>query len=395
MGLRAFLLFLALTPIFFCSVQNNGNATLRIAQEQMFQIGTTVLYAIVILDNIYLAGLLIWAVFVYGYYQFPQIGGNYVINILWGCILYQVAYQLANEENIKKIFNVILGVCAFNILWVALQKADFDFIFFNLNSGLPQNDLVGLMGLKAFMGCLFAMFIPVLASVNVWLTPAFFLPIYLSESSVAMVGGIAGLLFHLWHNSKKAFSILIVILTVGGGLYVQRDTHANMFTDRFGVWKVSLRDAVKHPIVGYGLDSFRNVGLVKPFLYFKNYRTNKSEAFQFHPETQSFVSPKNFSLPTDACDPWDNPHNEFVSIIYEAGLVAMAIICFFMWDIKRRFSGTPNEVAIMGFFISLFIICTGQFPLHVTRLGVFVPVMLGVYYRITDERQRGVLINGS
>ena len=391
-GIVSLLSFMALCPIFYDTAHKQQYGQLRLGQEQFYQLGATVLFAIVFLENIYLSLFLLWSIALYCYFNFPSIGGDYIQNIFWGLVLYQIAYKLINKDNVESVFKMVLVICALNMVWLALQLNHIDLIFLEEGKQIYTHDYVGLMGLKAFMGVFFALCLPIMAYFNPWLAVFFFIPIYLSDCSVAVLGGIASFIFTLWFKSKKLSLILILLLGIAGGLYVKRDvgSQGEMFVDRFSLWKVTMRDAFKHPFTGWGLDSFSHMGDFKPFMYFKNARTNETravgiEALRFHRETGQFPPMGTFVSKGDSINPWDNPHNEYVGLFYEFGLIGTLIILFMKRDMWMRFVPKPKIIALAGFFISLAIISLGQFPLHVARTACYIPIFLGIYYKLTDE----------
>lgn len=388
-GVRLFLTFCTLAPIFIYHGIFKGHETLRMGQEQFFQIGATVLFCVILLENVYLAAFMLWAIFLYAYYNFPQPGGSYVLNIFSTLIIYQVAYKLMSSEVFKKLKWALYFLVVLNLLWIFLQAAGLEFLFVNLDTKQVNEHLVGFFGLKAFMGMFFAMMIPIFLPHSL-ITLLLFVPVYFSECSVAMVGGIAAVLWFSWNNSKKAFYALLLILSILGGAYVIRDSKANMFSNRINLWKMALSDASVHPIIGMGLDSFRSVGDMKPYLYFNNPVTNEVMKLFYHKDTNSFVPKGDTKIPrlpngNFSADPWDNPHNEYIKIFYEMGIIPFVILFFLIKDIVRRFKPSPELISIIGFFIVLAILCIGQFPLHVVRNGLFVPVFLAVYYKLTDS----------
>lgn len=393
-GLKLFMAFIVICPIFY---DPSKMLTLRTYQEQFFQLGITVLFAVVLLESIHLSLFLLWAVFLYAYYGFPPIGGNYVMNIVWGCLLYQIAYKVMDRRNIHVFYKCVIGVALLNLVWVLLQISGVELIF--LSKGEYNSQPVALLGLKAFMGMFFALSIPFLCRYSTWAPILFFVPIYLSECSVAMAAGVVSYLFHLFYYQRKAFWVGLVVLTLAAGAYIARDTKSGMFTDRFNLWKVTLRDAFKKPVVGWGLDSFRNVGEVKPFIYFKNVRTLESKKVYFkemvHVRENKGQFPdtmKDFVQDGDTIDPWDHPHNEYVSLFYEFGLVGVVIFACLALGVWRAFYPSDDLICLMGFFIGVLIISTGQFPFHVARIGYLVPIVLGIYKKLTDE-ENGVICN--
>lgn len=389
LGVRLLMGFLAICPIFYDPSKNFGLSSLRIHQEQFFQIGTIALFSVILIENIYLVSFFLWCVGLYIFFNFPAIGSNYILNMFYGLMLYHISYGLMNEDRFRSFGKVMLWLCFANVVFLIAQMAGVELLF--MRAGQYTADYVGLMGLKCFMGMFFAMSVPVMAYFNWKLTPALFVPIYLSQSSVAVVGGVAAFLFSVYFKSKKAFFALLAVCLIAGSLFVFKDTKTGMFHGRFEMWRVVMRDAMKHPITGWGLDSFRHMGEFKPFMYMQNGMTLETRALDHKTlriiqETKTFPPGPNadFVRPGDALNPWDHPHNEFISIFYEIGVVGIALFIALIADIVRRFDRSPEHIAILGLFISVLVFCTGQFPFHVVRLAVFLPVALAAYYKLSE-----------
>jgi len=388
-ALKAFLAFMVLCPMYYYNSLDFGVASLRIGQEQFFQLGATVMFGLVLLENMWLALFLIWTVFLYSYYGFSPMGGNYVLNVFWGCVLYQVVYKLVNRHNVKLVFNAMMTVYIFNLIFVVFQLLRSDPLFTSETQGFYFGDPVGIFGLKAFMGMYVALCTPIILmwkgffkylvlAVSCWL-------IYLSQCSVGAIALLTSILWHTWFHSKRLFIALTLIGSLICGAYVYKDSKMNFMSDRWDVWKVSMQDAVIHPILGCGLDSFRNMSKTKPFMYFKNTITNKSERFHYHQDTNRIVAPEGFAKPDQACDPWDHPHNEYVSIFYEFGIIPFIILGMLVWDMRRRFDKfTEMNVAMIGCFIAFAVFSIGQFPFHVARIGYLAPILLAIYFKLTE-----------
>ena len=140
------LAFIFIAPVFYYNGVNFGIQTLRISQEQFFQVGVTVL-SIFIIENIFVALFLALTVFLYFFFDFT--GGNYLINVFMGCLLYQIVYKfIEKKEDVDMAFKAIMLVCLVNIVMMLFQVLDFDFIY-NKKGIL---DPVGFMGIKAALG---------------------------------------------------------------------------------------------------------------------------------------------------------------------------------------------------------------------------------------------------
>lgn len=394
LGIRLLLFFIFFCPIFYYNGINLGNHTLRIGQEQFFQLSATILFACLILENIYLSAFLLLSIFLYCYYGFPNIGGAYVTNILFGCIIYQVSYNCINKKNIKMVYIALIGLCIVNAIYMILQRLGYDFIYCDIGKSY-QGDHVGMFGLKAFMGMFFAMCIPFIARFSLWLSLPAFIPAYFSNCTVAIIGGGVAFLWSAWNKCRLTFWLSLIAIVIGSGVYAYQDSKMGMMEDRVKLWRIVAQDAFKKPYLGWGLDSFRHIEDSdnlsfdkKNFLYFRNQRTKDSGKFVYHEQTKSLVPPKDFYIPGDTLDPWDNPHNEYLQLIYEFGILGLIICFFFFKDIFRRYKESDYDedlVAMTGFFMTILIFSIGQFPFHVARIGFLIPVIFGAYYKLTDK----------
>lgn len=394
---KLLMVLLFITPIYTDSTHFFGFQSLRMYQQQFFQIGVTALFAISFLENLWLSLFLLWSLFSYAYYGYPDMAAGYVMNIFWGCLLYQLIYKLINRENAEVVFKIILGLVVFNLVVMVLQYAHYDPLYTNYTDKTTNIDLVGAFGIKAHCGMFLALALPLVAYFSAVVAPILFIPIAFSESSVAVAGAILAFSTFLWFTNamnKKLLALLIAIMLIGGIAYVKHDTKANMFTDRFKLWQVVTRDGTQHSLIGWGLDSFCHVGIVKPFMYFKDYDNNNTIKMTYQPITNQWTPPAGYKLPknldgTYRLSPWEHPHNEFVSIFYEFGIVGIIIFVLLCIDILKRFDGSRLATSILCSFIALGVFCTGQYPFHIVRISYIYIALLAIYYKATTKQ--GVL----
>lgn len=389
---RVFLAVLAIAPIFYYGGIFLGRESLRIGQEQFFQLGVQVLFAIAILENIYLAGLLLWGVFLYSFFGFEGYSGKYLMMIFFGCVMYQVAYKLVTNENFKRIPQVMMWLAFVNIVFMILQSTGNDVLYKEYGKNVWAWDLVGVMGLKAFSGMFLAMCIPFALQRGYVVPVALMFPIILSECSVAVLGAVIAFLWHIYNriNGKAVLIALLLICSFGVGAYIWKDSKAGMMDHRTELWKVVMRDSLKHPLVGHGLDSFRAVSErpgIKNWMYFKNVRTKESFGLAYHRESGRFIMKPDKVSPGDTIDPWDHAHNEYINAFFTMGCIPLIIFVALVRDIRKRFTSySQDAIAIVGFFLCIAVFSIGQFPFHVVRIGVFIPVMLAAYYKLTEAQ---------
>jgi len=367
---RLVIFFVLLMPFYLNHSKNFGNLTMRVTHEHFFELFAIFIFAFMI-RNIWVAIGLIWTLFLHIFHDFT--GGVYLRNIFSFAIIYFVAREIMTHELSRRVIRAIPILLAVQVWMMVLQIIRFD-VLFNSDQG-NRVEIVGFMGLKAISGMFIAMLIPFVHPVVGLLSLV--LIAVTSESTGALLGGVAAFVFSLYHRSKRLFIAALVVLTIAAGAFAYKDSFAGMFTDRARLWKVVLKDAVTHPIVGFGLDSFRKVTDKKPFMYFKDVPTQ--ETGKAIPTKDGFFGDAKVFTPDATADPWDNAHNEYVMNFMEFGILGLLIPFFLFRDLARRFRPTEASVAIGGYFIALLVMSIGQFPFHLVRIMFLFPVLLAIY----------------
>lgn len=397
-GWRCLMTFMMIVPLYYNSMQFHGYMTMRMGQEQAYELGITVLFAIIFVENLWLALFLVWSSFIYAYYNFPGIGGGYVMHIFQACMLYQLTYHLVNRKRVETIFKLILVLCAINLIFTVLQIVGYDPIYLNYSTGVMNFDPVGVMGLKAISGVFSAICIPIALYFSPWLVIAIVPALILSDCSSAVAATVVSILFLAYQQSRKLFTYLLIPVAMAGCLYFAHDSKMNMMSDRVNLWKESAKDAFTRPIVGMGLDSFRNIGALKPFLYFKNNVDNTALRMKYHQDENrwfpmSQTPPKLSKDGVLYVDPWDNPHNEFVGLFYEFGLVGFLIMMALCADVVKRLYRDPVVATIFAVFLVYLVSSIGQFPFHLARTAHFSVILLACYYKLTDKGEDRCLLS--
>lgn len=371
---------IAIASLMFFGIWNLIGMELRQAQLIMFQLGGMILLAF-LLDNIWVSAFVVWSVFTFAYYKF-QVGDIYISNILAGSVIYYVTKRYFNKEHIRFYLDMFLWFVFVNVVMMALQSTGLDFIFRGVvhttgpaGTYYTQSsaDVGGMMGFPACMGVVMALAIPVLASrESKWALAGsilLFWPLYVSKASSAMVAGLVGLMFALFFkvNRKVWISSVVVLLLLGVAYIGFVDAPMGTLKTRPQQWSESLRDAIVHPVIGWGPDSFRNITPWKNKVYTRDH--------QVLPDgRQSYAV-------------WDNAHNIYVQTFYEFGVIGLVILIGYLRFCARRFSKsikTPDVRALAGFILVLAIVSIGQFPMYLARTVCFIIPMVALYEKITE-----------
>jgi hypothetical protein len=239
---------------------------------------------------------------------------------------------------------------------MVFQLANFDILFRNIDGSFNIKPF-GFMGNPGITSGLIVMCIPLLATrspKSFWLSLALLFPIYLCRGRINYVA--AGIVFSFllfFKIPKKWWIALMVVVVLIGAVYF---FHHPPHDERFNQWKLSLRDYALHPIVGWGLDSYRNISERKPYVYITE------------PDISQATGEIRWST-------WDNPHNLYVSLLYEWGLISILILIGYLRHLGILFKNAikdPNTLALAGVLLAVLIISAAHFPLFLARCLVLI-----------------------
>lgn len=358
--------------VFLC-VMNTQEAGLREFQQFFFWLGCMTLFGL-LLRNIWITLFLWWTIFLFIYTKF-NVGQMYVESVFLGCVLYYITKVSFKREHINLFLNAILWVAVINIMYGWVQVSGYDFIYkgretlniMGWTNGLVYNAPNGFMGNSAITAILYTLCIPILFTrgnrVAIAGGMGMFLMLFMIHASTSFVAGIVTLSFLLWFKiPRRVWVKLIILFSLVGVLFIQRVDMPGF--ERIDAWKMMLQDARVHSITGLGLDSFRNLTKNKNFRY--GYGTKETRA----DGTASY---------------WDNPHNLYISLFYEWGIIGLIIMGGYVRQNGVKFLKsvkTPNLLALTGMGIVFFIVSIGQFPMFIARLGGVILVPCAAMFEI-------------
>ena len=359
---------LSLAGLVFIGMTQIAGMDLRVSQEVLLSLLVMSIFSL-FFDNIWLTIFFCWSMYLFIFYKF-QIGQQYITNMFLGGMIYYMIKQSCKKEHINFFINTLFWLVFANLALMVLQVTGNDFVFkLRLDKVMVENnDPAGFMGYKAAMGMLMAFAVPLLYTRRNLLAKicsfGMLVPLYISRSSVCVLAGVATLIVCVWQDNKKLAVLFSICALVAGGWYVKKvdnaDTSVGM---RIEQWKMTLHDATQHPLIGWGLDSYRNISKQKNFIY---------------------VQPGGGKTPDGKMkvDQWDNPHNIIISLFYEWGLLGVVCLFGLMRKYALQWQRTVKTANLQGlglFLITLFIISMAQFPLWLARTACFIIPLTALY----------------
>jgi O-antigen ligase len=367
-------------------------AELRLAQEGFLQMSSIILLFCLLFNkqkiktasriDLWLGIFGIWSVMLF-LLSGCKMGYSVLTNVLSGLILYFVTLNSLEKKDISFIFKAILFVCGLNAVLLSSQMLGYDPIYTirNTKEGI---DNIGFFGLKAAMGMYYAMSISIIAYFSPVIAFFALLPIGVSVSTGAVLGGAVSYLYYLWNRARNGFIVVFIAILVGGALYVVKvDAPMGMFATRPPMWGKVVKDIFKNAITGYGLDSFRS-GKIR---YMRDADDDVTYRAVDDGSGKGYLITDIFEKKSVKFDWWDNPHNEYLQLAYEFGLVGVVIFLFILYHMFKTFKKavkTKEILAICGFFIALFLCSLVQFPAHLARTAYLIPIMLALFRIETD-----------
>ena len=395
----AILTYIIFNPIFFLV-----NTNQRDAQQLFFQLSSVILFALGMFFhnreiklsklNISIGVLLI--AFVLAWLRTKN-GWFITRNFLYGTLVYVTVIRTLHKDDIKFIFKGLGYLVAICIGILAFQLVGWDVRNAHMASGILTVLPESLFFQRSAMGMFFAQNIPIIASLNVFLSPLLFIPMFWGQSAAAYLGGITGLLFFLWFKKRIFFwGFLVIILIASIFASFQPKViqeNATGIKIRLSMWKEIIPDMFYNPL-GYGLDSFANP--VNSWRYYNysykgEYRTVRAINVNnivtgVNDKDKEYLS--KFMKGEGSVTFSDHPHNEYLWLGYEIGLHALVILGFIYYFIWQRFRFSKKDTLTcvsMAVLLCLAVECLLQFPLHMTRIGHILPVILGIFYITTED----------
>lgn len=329
------------------------------------------------------------------------------MNLLFGVMVYLTIIRTVKKDDLRFIVKGLFAFSLFCVAVLAFQYLGYDFRGGTIWRGMPVVTNESIFFQKSFMGMYFANNSPLFLPVSYFSPALFLIPIFISQSSAALAGFSAAILFFLWFRKRVLFWVTSAVLfcaIVAALILVPniRNEALNSIGIRIPVWGRVIQDTAQNPL-GYGLDSFANPvyeGHWKYYNYFEDGAKNfdVAKAIKINGQVMGYTE-NDAGIFKKAIDKKgqimiaEHPHNEYLWLTYEAGIQSLIILCFIFYFIWERFKFSRKDAFTCSF--AAFLVCFAieaffQFPVHASRVGSALPVMLAFFYISTEEDVKNV-----
>ena len=381
----------------------------RSAQEDYFK-NASILLLSAFVGNIWLGAFLALNLVLY-IYNGSSVGYEQVLNVVFGCVLFMLSRYYFSKNKFSDMNIPVLIITFVTTLFMAMQLWHVGWLFMPMDNGGTiesgqMSDPVGFFGIKEANGTFLTIVWPIIASINPIVALFLTIPIKLSQSSSVYIAYASVVLFYTYHLHKKVFRILLFLIPIVSTVYVIGDlkTDPKTFLSRFPIWHGSVEYAFRKPW-GYGPDSYRNYTKHKDFKFLSDsqyypaikFRVSDSEErIEYYSPTrnQKVIKERTERLKRDGIKKdefaeWDNPHNAFINVLLQYGIIGLCLLLGLLTEIWRRFNSTKVDkelVILASCLIVYFVTSLTHFPLEIARTGYLFPILLGAFYSKTDRK---------
>lgn len=339
------------------------------------------------------------------------VGSGQVVNIFIACILFTASRSFFQKRSMDILVNSFKILVLLNLSWMILQLCRIDPLFLRQDSlgviqwGQPFMMPSGFFNYQAAIGMFFSLAMPFFFSFSTILPLLLLIPICLASSSACYLSGAVMAIYGIFYirlftfKRKIIYWLLFICIAFAGIFGIYRDFSIDKLTgnSRFENWHLYVKMSLNHPLFGHGPDSFRNTTI------HKNYTFASDE--DYNPLIMESMPDGNFLAKYYSADEgkridrfkgrvpksfaeWREAHNEYIQVFFEYGLLGLILIGFFLYEIFRRFrlSTDSKEVRVLfGAILCYLAFSTTQFPFHLARIVIFLPIILGAFFAYTDK----------
>lgn len=336
-----------------------------------------------------------------------SVGSMQVLNITFGCLLFRFVQSYFKKRAIEPYFKPLLWLTFITLTLTVLQVLNLDPIFSpqdgagNIMNG-PHGLPTGFFGINMAHGMFLNIAGVILSFFNPLLALCMALPIAMLRSSAVFLSFGVSVLFITWFRFRRYFIYCLgaMFLFAGVGIFHDQSDDPGSFRSRFPVWHMTVKYVLTSParLIGYGPDSFRNEREGKEFTFFSDESFNAGVMisdgkgngnFQYYSPNRKPVNIQpivhNGKMHIAF---WDNPHNEYLQMLFQYGIIGFLLLIGLMREMWYRFyfARKTNElVTVTACILVFFVSSLTQFPLGLARIGYLFPIFLGMFYSLTES----------
>jgi len=223
------------------------------------------------------------------------------------------------------------------------QLAGYDILFHGLNQIEPIPAMFGTTGNSNYLGVYLAMIAPLAPW---WAVPIFLLGIFLSHSILGAVAVAAGLLWRVRQDKYLVAFLLSISVVIAGFVVIAKGSvPLSGFHHRLAVWDLAVSNMTLIGwLIGEGVGSWS----------------------QHIPALQQQMGVYPYEV-------FYRGHNEWLQILYENGIVAVAVLGAWIYAHRRMFSGQYG-----GAVLATLVCSVGMFGFRLAMTGCIAVVILGL-----------------
>lgn len=253
-----------------------------------------------------------------------------------------VIFYGVHKMNIKTslIIKSIAYIAILQALWGVFQRCSG--IYFPFTYTLGHNTPVAGLDNASNFGAFLAISLPCCFYLH-WISGLFVLiAIVVANKFVSLVAGLVGLFFI--YPSKKLLIIFPILILIFFFIFKHQclDWKSSSIMTRVKIWSESLKLAKYKPYIGFGQGNYK---IVMPQYM------NQKELSGFGQSTTSSIT-----------ELWDNPSNDYIKTIFEAGFVSLAFILFIILITLKKYLyilKTKELQTLFGSFMAILLISSG------------------------------------
>ncbi len=156
---------------------------------------------------------------------------------------------------------------------------------------------------------------------------------------------------------------------------------------RYAVWQQTLRLSKIHPIVGFGMGSFKDI--YPAFQDEKIRRANRIDDSKLTQESRDFM--QKAAWIREANGIFLSTHNEFLQLYFECGIIGviLVLLMFFSYSWRSLYLPRTGAVFALHAIVASFMANSiGNFPLHLIPQAL---IPLWAYVAVTTIREDCIL----